>query len=125
VSRLTAQQDALEARVLQDLADGKPHAPSARTAYRGPGRGPDPKALALLAGLADDDETEPKTAAYIRGFGGRPTLGEDRATGESPSWHVRASAALDAAARDRARAEGRPLGALVRQAVAEYLGRAA
>lgn len=76
------------------------------------------RSRALLAEAADGD---PDSEQLLVRVAGRPSLGAKAPTGASPMWKVRAPADLDAAARDRAEAEGRRLSELIRDAVTRYL----
>jgi hypothetical protein len=74
---------------------------------------------ALLETVTEDD---PAGRALVRAATrGRPTLGSPAPMGRSPLWQVRAPQALDQALRNRAKAEGRTLSDVIRDAAAAYL----
>jgi hypothetical protein len=78
-------------------------------------------ARALLEEATNDD---PPNRELVRRVArrGRPPLNPDLAPGQrQPTWNIRMPADLDAAMRARAKAEGRRLSDVVRQAAAEYL----
>jgi hypothetical protein len=78
-------------------------------------------ARALLESATSGD---PQNRELIRRVArrGRPPLNPDLAPGHrQPTWNIRMPADLDTAMRARAKAEGRHLSDLVRQAAAEYL----
>ena len=88
-------------------------------------RGTEETRAATRAMLTEAAADDPESAELLaRSAGGRPSLGGTRSAGASPMWKVRAPAELDAAARQRAEAEGRRLSDLVRAAVTDYLNRA-
>lgn len=78
-------------------------------------------ARALLEAATADD---PANRALVRRVAkrGRPPLNPELAPGQAqPTWNIRMPMDLDAAMRARAKAEGRHLSDVVRQAAAEYL----
>ena len=88
-------------------------------------RGTEETRAATRAMLTEAAADDPESAELLaRVAGGRPSLGGTSPAGASPMWKVRAPADLDAAARQRAEAEGRSFSDLVRDAVTSYLNRA-
>ena len=75
---------------------------------------------ALLEDAASDD---PASLALLQRAGaGRPPLDRtDAGAGPSPVWNLRAPRALDTAMRDLARAQGRQLRDVLRDAAEEYV----
>jgi hypothetical protein len=80
---------------------------------------------ALAAGRALMEAAGVDVDAVGRSRVGRPSLSTNAAPGTTaPMWHVRAPADLNSAARALAKAQGRDLSALVREAVDTYVHQA-
>lgn len=77
----------------------------------------------VRAMLYDATEDDPQGRALVERVArmGRPTLDPDAPGAHSPQWQVRAPRPLDTAMRAQAKAEGRSLSAVVRDAASQYL----
>ena len=73
--------------------------------------------------LYEATEDDPQGRALVEKVArmGRPTLDPDAPGAHSPQWQVRAPRSLDTAMRAQARAEGRTLSDIVRDAATQYL----
>ncbi|MCL2090109.1 MAG: ribbon-helix-helix domain-containing protein [Micrococcales bacterium] len=108
---LTAEEQARYARMAA-AAEAADRLPEGARVVAGVGEEPGRDFLAQFMTPAELDEVSRRSR-------GRPRLTEG--TGRSPGRHVRLTDDLDAALVARAKAEGRPMSALVRDAVAAYL----